>query len=80
MKSCKKFIALMTLISLFSSSINEVEAVDYCSYVGGCGYEECCAAPCLTPAIALGTVVLTGIIVLALQHSHGRVGHSHSHD
>lgn len=80
MRFINKIIALAMLTTVLNSSGNNVEGVEYCSYIGGCGYEECCAAPCLTPAIALATVTLAGIIVLALQKSHGRVEHDHSHD
>lgn len=80
MNTLKRFVALATVASLLNSAGNHAEGQEYCSYVAGCGYQECCSAPCLTPAIALGTVVLTGIIVLALQHSHGQTGHGHAHD
>lgn len=51
----------------------------YSSSTGGCGYVECRRAPCITPAVALGTIALVAIIAVAVQNSQGRGAHSHGH-
>lgn len=80
MKKLKKFIATTALMAMIGSSAHNLSA-DYCSDTGGCGYEECRRAPCLTPAIALGAIALVAIIAVALQHGgHGHGHHGHSHD
>lgn len=51
----------------------------YSSSTGGCGYVECRRAPCITPAVALGTIALVAIIAVAVQNSQGRGVHAHCH-
>lgn len=79
MKSLKKLIALGTMAAMFATSTNSLNAQEYCEDTGGCGYQECRQAPCLTPAIALAAIALIAIIAVAVQNSshHGH-GHSHS--
>ncbi|MBA3957625.1 MAG: hypothetical protein H0X51_04415 [Parachlamydiaceae bacterium] len=79
MKALKRFIALATVAAMFGTSAHSLNAAEYCYDTGGCGYEECRQAPCLTPAIALGAIALIAIIAVAVQNSshHGH-GHSHS--
>lgn len=79
MKSLKRLVVLATFMLAALTSEYKADAAEYCSTVAGCGYQECCAAPCLTPSIALATVGLAAIILVALQHSHGQTGHNHSH-
>ena len=74
----KKFIAFATALALTAASVDSLQA-DECSYVGGCGYQECCASPCLTPAIALGAIAIVAIVAVALQNTHGHHNHHHSH-
>jgi hypothetical protein len=50
----------------------------YSTSTGGCGYMECRRAPCITPAVALGTIALVAIIAVAVQNSSGRAGHAHN--
>lgn len=77
MKSLKRIVALATVMTMAGSSINSLNADD-CTTVAGCGYQECCASPCLTPAIALGAIAVVAIVAVALQNSHGG-HHHHSH-
>lgn len=75
MKHAKKLIVLGLICSMFSRET--AEAANWSSDTGGCGYEECRQAPCLTPAIALGTIALVAIVAVALQDSHSSHGHCH---
>jgi len=74
MKSLKKFVASATIMAMAFSAI-EADAVYECTTISGCGYQECCSSPCLTPAIALGAIAIVAIVAVALQNTHG--GHSH---
>ena len=76
MKLAKKLIALGLICSMFSKETAEASA-NWSSDTGGCGYAECRQAPCLTPAIALGTIALVAIVAVALQESHSSHGHCH---
>jgi hypothetical protein len=78
MKHLKKLIALGATAAMIGLSCHSAEAADYYSAdCGGCGYEECRQTPCLTPAIALGTIALIAIVAIALQNSHSSHGHCH---
>jgi len=79
MKSFKKLIALATAVAMLGASAQEGHADEYATNCGGCGYTECCDAPCLAPAIALSTIALVAIIAVAIQN-HSHHGHGHSHD
>lgn len=78
MKLLKKLVALAAVTAVMGSSINTLNA-DQCATISGCGYQECCASPCLTPAIALGAVAVVAIAAVALQNTHGHSNHSHVH-
>lgn len=79
MTSLRKWMALAAVLSMLSFSTRDANAGEYATNVGGCGYTECCDAPCLAPAIALGTIALVAIIAVAVQnHSKSHHGHSHS--
>lgn len=75
MKHLKKLIALGATVAMVGLSFHSAEAAVFSSDCGGCGYEECRQSPCLTPAIALGTIALVAIIAVALQDSHSSHGH-----
>lgn len=75
MKHLKKLIALGAAVAMLACQT--AEAANYSSDCGGCGYEECRQSPCLTPAIALGTIALVAIVAVALQDSHSSHGHCH---
>lgn len=77
MKRFQKLIALFATAAMVCFSCDTVEAVTYSSDCGGCGYDDCRQAPCLTPAIALGTIALVAIVAVALQDSHSSHGHCH---
>lgn len=77
MKHLKKLIALGATVAMIGLSSHKAEAAYYSSDCGGCGYEECRQSPCLTPAIALGTIALVAIVAVALQDSHSSHGHCH---
>lgn len=71
----KKLIALCSCAALLACQTGNAEL--YESDTGGCGYMECRQTPCLTPAIALGTIALVAIVAVALQDSHSSHGHCH---
>lgn len=75
----KKGIGIALLLALLiSPSIVRAQSC-YVSSTGGCGYVECRRAPCITPAVALGTIALVAIIAVAVQNSHLQShGHAHS--
>lgn len=79
MKSLKNIVAAAIIMVMAGSAVNSVQA-DECTTLAGCGYQECCASPCLTPAIALGAIAIVAIVAVALQNSHGHHNHSHSHN
>jgi hypothetical protein len=75
MKMLKRFVASTAFVAMmFSSTHAKAECYETS---GGSGYEECCRAPCLAPAVALGTIALIAIIAIAVQNSHNGHGHSH---
>lgn len=78
MKHLKRFIVLAATAAMISLSCHTAEADEYCANVGGYGYQECRESPCLTPAIALGTIALVAIVAVALQDS--KSSHSHCHN
>lgn len=75
MKQLKKLVALGATVAMLSC--HTADAANYSSDCGGCGYEECRQSPCLTPAIALGTIAIVAIVAVALQDSHSSHGHCH---
>lgn len=75
MKHLRKLVVLGLLAATLTKE--SAEAATYSSDTYGCGYEECRQAPCLTPAIALGTIALVAIVAVALQDSHSSHGHCH---
>ncbi len=77
MKSIRKMIALASVLAMLGSTL-QVNGDEYATNCGGCGYTECQEAPCLAPAIALGTIALVAIIAVAIQN-HSKSGHAHSH-
>lgn len=70
-------ISLMALLVMFMST--RIEAQESCVDNGGCGYNECCRSTTLAPAIALGTILVVGMVAVAVQNTSGH-GHCHSHD
>lgn len=62
----------------FSKNENSLQAADYVYDAGGCGYQQCRKAPCIAPAIALGTIALVAIIAVAIQNQ-GDNSHGHCH-
>lgn len=78
MKSLKRLIASTVLLAMIGATSHNLNAQDYVYDTGGCGYEECRQAPCLTPAIALGAIALVAIIAVAVQNSSHGHGHSHN--
>ena len=92
MKDLKKIFALSIAMAMLSSipsahaecpndqAETGYPCVEYSTDAGGCGYQECRRAPCIAPAIALGTIALIAIIAVAVQNSHGGGGHDHAHN
>jgi len=79
MKMFKKLVVLATLTAMVGTSAHNLNAQEYVTDCGGYGYEQCCRAPSLAPAIALGTIALVAIIAVAVQNTHHH-GHGHNHD
>jgi len=78
MKAIFKRIATGATLMAMLASTNNMEAQEFAYPVTGCGYQETCCAPTLTPYILLGTVAIVAIIVLAVSNNHHK--HScHSH-
>jgi hypothetical protein len=80
MNRMKQYIALIATMTMLGASAQSLDAAVYCTDAGGCGYEECRTAPCLAPAIALGTIALAAIVAVVVQNSHGGNGHCHAHN
>ncbi|MCE5317516.1 MAG: hypothetical protein LLG04_09195 [Parachlamydia sp.] len=79
MKLFKKFVALATFVAMMATSAHSLNAQEYMTETGGCGYQECRRVPSLAPAIALGTIAIIAIVAVAVQNSsHHHHGHSHS--
>lgn len=81
MSKLKKIVLLLTLAVMASGSFsNNLAAQDYTTEVGGCGYQDSCSSPSLTPYIALATVVIIAIVAVAVRHTHHHHNnHAHSH-
>lgn len=78
MKLLKKAVALATVVAMLGTTV-AANAGECRANAGGCGYQECRRAPCIGPALALGTIALVAIIAIALQNqSNSTHGHCHS--
>jgi hypothetical protein len=79
MKHIRKYVrsiaALSTLAALLCSTAPL--RADYVADTSGFCYEDCRRAPCIAPAIALGTVALVAIIAVAVQNT-GHDDHCHT--
>lgn len=63
----KKLVTTGTLMAMtLSTSVSADQCYQAC---GGCGYQECRRAPCITPCVALGAIALAAIIAVAIQNS-----------
>lgn len=69
--------ALLVIMTLGAFTDN-LDAQEYWTSTGGCGYEDSISAPSLMPYIVLGVALTGGIIAIAVRH-HGHHGHGHSH-
>lgn len=76
MKGIKKLVAVATFLAMVASTTH-VHAVPTTVNTGGYGYQEARRAPVLAPAIALATIALVTVIVIALQNQ-GNSSHGHS--
>ncbi len=82
MKRFKKLIALLSLLAILSSSFDNVYATSNCPGSEGCGYNDCCRVTCISPEVAVGTILLAGLITVLLHNrkqGHNPSGSSHSH-
>jgi hypothetical protein len=89
MKGLKKIVIFSTIIGALGLSGQKCDAWFWngggygydganvqMTNAGGCGYAECCRAPSVIPAIALGTIALVAIVAVAVQNQgHGNHGH-----
>lgn len=76
MNIINKILIVSTLFLMVSTPSLQAQSC-YSSSTGGCGYVECRRAPCITPAVALGTIALVAIIAVAVQNSSGNA-HAHN--
>lgn len=78
MNVMKKAVAVLTIISLLgcASSAQAASVNATTINTGGYGYQEARRAPTLGPALALATIALVTVIIIALQKQDG--AHSHS--
>ncbi len=77
MLKSKLWIRTIAVFALTLAPINQTLAQTVCTNTGGCGYQECRRAPCITPAVAFATIALIGIIAIAVQNSGGVGAHAH---
>lgn len=75
MKKCIASAALLAMVGTASNCL----ADEYCVENGGCGFNDCCRASSLAPAIALGTIAVIAIVAVAVQNTSGH-SHCHSHN
>lgn len=78
MSRSRSWIGVVAVLALSLSPINKTFAQIQCTHTGGCGYQECRRAPCITPAVAFATIALIAIIAIAVQNSGGVGAHSHN--
>jgi type IV secretory pathway VirB2 component (pilin) len=71
----RKLLASMTLAAMICTTINTADAAPAYD-MNGNGYVASRGSPCLTPAIALGTIAVIAIVVVALQNTSGHSSHS----
>lgn len=73
-----KKLILMSLCLTLATALHapRLEAEEYSTDLGGCGYQECRSCPVLAPAVAIALVTLAAIIAVALQTHNGH-GHGH---
>lgn len=76
MRSIKKLVRALTLAVTLGTSVNILNA-DCCPLEAcdgdcddGCGYEECCTAPSLSPTVALGAIALVAVATVIV-HNRG---------
>ncbi len=72
----KKIIGFLAILAVVGGSVNQLAAEECYTDTGGCGYEECCRASSLAPAIALGAIAVVAIVAVAVQNTSGH-GHCH---
>ena len=78
MNRLRTFIAIIALSCAMGGSFNTLNA-DYCSGdYRGCGYEDCCTAPCISPTVALGTVAVVAVVAVII-HNNNSHGSHHNH-
>lgn len=79
MRLIKKVLFSAIAFAMLGGPALQAQNCSYSTSTGGCGYIECRRAPCITPAVALGTIALVAIIAVAVQNSRPSTAHAHSH-
>jgi hypothetical protein len=80
MKRIKSMIVAATIFCMAAGTFDSnLDAQEYCTYTGGCGYEDSISTPSLTPYIVLATALLGTIVAVAVRHKGHHQGHAHSH-
>ncbi len=75
----KKALVAAIMFVMLGGPVLHAQDCCYSTSTGGCGYVDCRRAPCITPAVALGTIALVAIIAVAVQNSRPSTAHAHSH-
>jgi hypothetical protein len=82
MNTLKKLVvaATMSVLILAGSGQLNAQGPGYGSDCEGCGYEQACCAPSISPAIVVGAIAIAAIIAVAVQNDpSGHHHHHHSH-
>lgn len=82
MKRLSKLVALVTLATTLSTSAGTLSAACCPQSTCGSGYEDCCAAPTISPTVALGAVAVVAVVAVLVQNkkssSNGNGGNGDS--
>lgn len=73
----KRWVALLTLTAMVTTSSSDANAREYCIDTGGCAYEDAYQSCCIAPAIALALIAIAAIIAVGV-HNRSHSSHDHS--
>ena len=91
MNTFKKYALMLGMAAMLSTSANVLNADTCGSNDCGVAYEDCCSAPCISPTLVLGVLVVGGLVAVlvnskSIGHGGGHGGnggggnaHGHSH-
>lgn len=79
MNKLRNLAAALTIATTIGASTAPLNA-DYCrGDTRGCGYEDCCTAPCISPTVALGAVAVVAVVAVIIHSNDHSHHHSHYH-